>query len=853
MVVLGAARMHAQTDQIIYADSVQNGWENWSWSSSVDFNSTAKVHAGAKATAVTMTAGWAGFSLHHADFDSGLYTDLSFWVNGGASGGQQLLLYAELAGVAQPSVNLDPLPTNAWRQITIPLGSLGVENRPNFSRFNLQDRTGKTSAIFYLDDIKLVASSVLLPSVILTEPAAGAIFTTPASVTLAANVTTNGHAINKVQFLSGSSVLAEDTLPPYRGTWTGGAPGSYAVFARVIYDGAATRDSAPASITLASNTTFLVTINVQSNRHLISPLIYGTAFASTTELADLNFTINRSGGNSETRYNWALNAHNHAADWYYESIADSSASPAGSADEFVTSTRAGGAEPALTLPMIEWMPKLAANRGKLASYSISKYGPQTGNDSQWMPDAGNGISSSNSSPITWNDPNDANFPTNSMFQLAFLQHLTNKFGVSTNGGIHHYILDNEHSIWHSTHQDIHPNGASRREIRDKMFDYSAKVKGLDPAAQVWGPEEFGWSGYLNSGADLQYGDKHGWSYLPDRSTNGSLDYVCWLLDQFRQRELATGARWLDYFTLHRYPEGAERNNNGTDVSVATQQLRNRSTRSFWDPNYVDESWIGSPVQLIPRMKLWVATYYPGTKLGITEYNWYAEDHINGATAQADLLGIFGREGLDLATRWTTPSAATPTYKAMKMYRNYDGNKSTFGDLSVSATGNNPDLLSAFAAVRTADGALTVIAINKQLGSAAVTTLNLSNFLSSGTAQIWQLTSANVINHLADLSLSGSALTATLPPQSITLFVVPAGSAPAPTLHAAMGEGQAGSGIILSFASSAGQKYQLQRSSALWPVAWNPVGLVTNGTGNEIRLSDSISGATQQYYRVVLQP
>ena len=80
--------------------------------------------------------------------------------------------------------------------------------------------------------------------------------------------------------------------------------------------------------------------------------------------------------------------------------------------------------------------------------------------------------------------------------------------------------------------------------------------------------------------------------------------------------------------------------------------------------------------LIPRMKNWVASYYPGTKIGITEYNWGAEGHINGATAQADILGIFGREGLDLATRWTTPAAARPLYKAMKMFRNYDGNKST---------------------------------------------------------------------------------------------------------------------------------------------------------------------------------
>jgi hypothetical protein len=31
-----------------------------------------------------------------------------------------------------------------------------------------------------------------------------------------------------------------------------------------------------------------------------------------------------------------------------------------------------------------------------------------------------------------------------------------------------------------------------------------------------------------------------------------------------------------------------------------QQLRNRSTRALWDPGYVDESWIGTAVQLIRK-------------------------------------------------------------------------------------------------------------------------------------------------------------------------------------------------------------------------------------------------------------
>ena len=56
---------------------------------------------------------------------------------------------------------------------------------------------------------------------------------------------------------------------------------------------------------------------------------------------------------------------------------------------------------------------------------------------------------------------------------------------------------------------------------------------------------------------------------------------------------------------------------------------------------------------------------------------------------------------------------------MEIYRNYDGNLSTFGDTSVSAAVANPDYLSSFAAVRSSDGALTVMVINKQQGSTPV--------------------------------------------------------------------------------------------------------------------------------------
>ena len=117
---------------------------------------------------------------------------------------------------------------------------------------------------------------------------------------------------------------------------------------------------------------------------------------------------------------------------------------------------------------------------------------------------------------------------------------------------------------------------------------------------------------------------------------------------------------------------------------------------------------------------------------------------------------------------------------MKMYRNYDGNKSTFGDTSVSAVTANPDNVSAFAALRSTDGALTVMVISKQISTGATATINLSTFAHRGMAQVWQLTSANVITRQSDVIFSGTSFVATLPAQSITLFVVPkGGSLPAP--------------------------------------------------------------------------
>src|SRR5208337_4834733 len=82
------AAAHAQIDQSVYADALANGWQNWSWAT-VNLANTTPVQSGADS--ISVSAGpYQALYLHHDPFDSTLYTSLSFWIDGGASGGQLL-------------------------------------------------------------------------------------------------------------------------------------------------------------------------------------------------------------------------------------------------------------------------------------------------------------------------------------------------------------------------------------------------------------------------------------------------------------------------------------------------------------------------------------------------------------------------------------------------------------------------------------------------------------------------------------------------------------------------------------------------------------------------------------------
>src|SRR5580765_8021384 len=265
-----------------------------------------------------------------------------------------------------------------------------------------------------------------------------------------------------------------------------------------------------AGVLSAQNPAVTLSVDANANRHSINPNIYGLAYATPQQLSDLNVPLNRYGGNNTSRYNWQLNADNRGQDWYFESIGEPSSVPGERGDTFISNTRAAGAQAMITVPILNYIATLGLNRAKLASFSINKYGAQTGNDWQWFADAGNGIWT-NGSNVTGNNPADANVPNSSALQRQWVQAIVNKWGTAQNGGQRYYLLDNEHSIWFSTHRDVHPVGPNMAEILSTITDYAAQIKAVDPTALVAGPEEWGWSGYLLIGYDQQWGSLHGWS------------------------------------------------------------------------------------------------------------------------------------------------------------------------------------------------------------------------------------------------------------------------------------------------------------------------------------------------------
>jgi len=293
-----------------------------------------------------------------------------------------------------------------------------------------------------------------------------------------------------------------------------------------------------------------------------------------------------------------------------------------------------------------------------------------------------------------------------VYQDEWIHHLAQRFGVGSSG-VQLFAMDNEPDLWSVTHTDVHPARMGYDDMLANFYEYAAAVKAQAPSALVLGPGVSGWAAYQYS--DL---DRGGDSFRvhQDRRAHGDEAFLPWWLGQVRRLDQAAGMRTLDYLDVHYYPQ-APGVAPGGRVDAATRALRVSSTHSLWDPDYEDESWIGTQVMLIPRLRGWIDRQYPGTRLAITEYNWGGERDASGAVALAEVLGVFGREGVDLATYWTYPPVNSPAGAAFRLYRNYDGRGATFGDVSVPVKSSQPKV-AAFAARHSDTGEVDVVLANE---------------------------------------------------------------------------------------------------------------------------------------------
>jgi mannan endo-1,4-beta-mannosidase len=351
--------------------------------------------------------------------------------------------------------------------------------------------------------------------------------------------------------------------------------------------------------------------------------------------------------------------------------------------------------------------------------------------------------------------------------------LVQRYGKASAGGVLGYSLDNEPDLWSSTHALIHPNACGAAELVQRSSELATAVKAVDSSAEIFGLVSYGYAGYVS----LQ--DAADWE-----SVQGSYDwYVQYFLAQMAAASNQAGTRLLDVLDLHYYSEARGNDTRIQEGTTTNAGARVQSTRSLWDPNYGysetdptagENSWItewNDPIQLIPRVQGYIHDLYPDTKLALTEYDFGAANHVSGGIAQADALGVYGREGVYFATRWGDPGTFTDA--AFKLYLDYDGQGSRFGNISVKAATSDVVNVPAYAALDEANpGILHVILINRNLTATQAAAVTIGGTSTYGSGQAWGFDSASAtLSSKGQVVVSGNSFSMSLPALSATHVVL----------------------------------------------------------------------------------
>jgi hypothetical protein len=498
-----------------------------------------------------------------------------------------------------------------------------------------------------------------------------------------------------------------------------------------------------------------ITFDVQSTQgvHAISPYVYGVNDGS--KAGAVHATIVRTGGNRLTAYNWENNASNAGSDYQFENddylcggsgCSPSSSTPGAFLKGVVDEAAAAGAAALITVPIVDYVSADKDPPGDVRN-SGSNYLSTRFRQNKAVKGAAFA------------------YPPNTTDAYVYEDEMVHWLSGAEPNAVIRWQLDNEPDLWSTTHAEVHPAQLTYAEIAQRNVEYATAIKNVLPGAHVVGPVNYGWAGYVNlQGAS-------------DSQADG--DFIEWWLDQMKAAEAKAGKRLVDGLDVHWYPEatggGARIVDDGT--GAAEVAAREAAPRSLWDQSYTETSWItqsmNGPIYLIPRLLAKIAAHYPGTALSISEWNYGGGTDISGAVASADVLGIFGAYGVDMAMMWPMNGDDAFTYAAFEAYRSYDGNGAAFGDTSIAATTTDVPNSSVYASLRSSDASkLVVVAINKATAS-KVAGIVIHHSTVYTKASVYTITAAGGPHPVAGAGITAAATNAfrySMPAQSVSVIV-----------------------------------------------------------------------------------
>ena len=509
-----------------------------------------------------------------------------------------------------------------------------------------------------------------------------------------------------------------------------------------------------------------VTVTVDpTHKHPISQYIYGINFATKLDGAPGGLTLDRTGGNRWTAYNWENNASNAGSDYRFQNddALSSSKEPGAAVSSLIAEDQKKGLASMITVQM----------QGLVAADTNGPVDVTTPPDRSRFKKLVYEKKTVSQEPFTLNPPTGDDYVYMDEFLWALNRKFTGQeiFGAKSASRPVFVSLDNEPEAWKSTHAEIQGKlGVTPDAYIDKTISLASALKKVFPDLVIFGPANYGFLGIYSWNGEM----------------NASPSANNWFADKYltalKAAAASAGRPLVDVYDFHWYPEASDaagaRITTLTGPALTDDQVQAivQSPRSLWDKTYKEKSWIigtiGEPIHILDRLQARIDAENPGMKIGITEYNNGGGQHIAGAIAQADNLGIFAAHGVFAATLWPLGNKEPYTFAGFRAFRNFDGDNHNFGDTSLDAVSSDASKIVVYVSSDSERaGRVVMVAINR---APAQQTVSIVGQPLAGIAHQFQMTAQTAAKQgtvhpaaTGEHPVSGSSLTLTLPALSVT--------------------------------------------------------------------------------------